>query len=134
MKSKISLITLGVQDIQKSKAFYKALGFEVHGEEKEDDIHVMFKMEGSWLSLFVKEKTAEGANIANDGSGFSGIVMAHNVASKEEVDSVMEEARAVGAEVTKEATDEFWGGYAGYFKDPDGYVWSVAWNPFTDLT
>jgi uncharacterized protein len=132
MKPKVSLITLGVADVERSRDFYLALGFKIRGED--NGVHIMFEMEGSMLSIFPRDKSAEGAGVPDDGSGFGGVVFAHNEPSKEAVDKVMDEARACGAVITKEAADEFWGGYAGYFKDPDGYVWSVAWNPFDDLT
>ncbi|MBT4384855.1 VOC family protein [Candidatus Peregrinibacteria bacterium] len=131
MKSKISLLTLGTEDIKRAAVFYKALGFVVHGEEDED--HVMFKAEGTWLALYSKNLYEKEMGIAPTGE-FSGVVMAHNVGSKEGVDEVMEEARAAGGKIVKEAYETYWGGYAGYFQDPDGHVWSAAWNPFTDLT
>lgn len=132
MKPKISLITLGVEDIARAKAFYQKLGLAIP-EGEDTDRHVMFEMEGSWLALFPKDRLAEGAGI-EIASGAPGIVLAHNVASKEAVDKVTEEARAAGAEILKEPQEVFWGGYSSYFKDFDGHVWSIAWNPFTDLT
>lgn len=134
MKSKISLITLGVEDIEKSLAFYHdGLGFETY-EYKEGDDHVMFKMEGSWLGLFPLDKLAEGAKVAANKGSFSGIVFAHNVSSEQEVDKVFQ--LALDAGVTKLKTPEkvFWGGYESHFADPDGYVWAVTYNPFTDLS
>jgi len=133
MKPKVSLITLGVTDIQRSKKFYLDLGFPIP-EGEDTDMHVMFKMEGSYLALFPREELAKGAGIPLSDSAPSGIVLAHNVGSKEEVDSTMEEVRGAGAEILVEAKEVFWGGYSGYFKDPDGHVWSIAYNPFTDLT
>lgn len=134
MKSKISLITLGVKDVPKAKAFYKALGFKIHGEDKPDDDMVMFESEGTWLGLFPWSELAKDAQVPADGSGFRGIVCCHNEPTKEDVRRVLEEARALGAEIVKEAQDVFWGGYSGYFKDLDGHLWEVAMNPFTDLT
>ncbi|MFC1875092.1 VOC family protein [Chloroflexota bacterium] len=133
MKPKISIITLGVENITSSKTFYKQLGFPCHGEES-DDHFVMFELEGTWLALFPREELLKDTGSKEREYGFSGITLAHNVASKEEVDSVINEARRLGAKVTKEPQDTFWGGYSGYFKDFDGYFWEVAWNPFTDLT
>ena len=134
MKSKISLITLGVQDVARAKKFYKALGFHVHGEEKEDEDMVMFQAEGTWLGLFPWSELAKDANVADVGAGFRGVSLAHCEPTKEDVDRVMNEARTLGAEVVKEPQDVFWGGYSGYFKDLDGHLWEVAMNPFTDLT
>lgn len=133
MKPKISFIGLGVNDTDESLAFYRKLGFEPR-DYKEGDEHIMFELDGSWMSLYPREKLAEDATVSPEGNGFPGFTMAHNEPSKEDVDRVMEEARAAGAEVVKEPQDVFWGGYSGYFKDPNGYLWEIAWNPFTDLT
>lgn len=132
MKPKVSLITLGVSDIERSKKFYTALGFPIQSED--NGIHVMFEMAGgTTLALFPADRLAEGAGVPVAQEMF-GVVLAHNEPSKEAVDAAMEEARAAGAEILVEAKDVFWGGYSGYFKDPDGHVWSIAWNPFNDLT
>lgn len=134
MKAKISLITLGVADLQKSLHFYReGLGFETNNFKEGDDV-VFFKMEGTWLALYPKEKLAEDAKISPAGSGFSGITLAHNVFSIEDVDKVFEHAISIGAKAVKKPEKVFWGGYSGYFADPDGYLWEVAYNPFTDLT
>ena len=133
MKSKISLITLGAKDLAASKRFYQDLGFKTHNYKKEDDV-VFFEMEGTWLSLFPKEKLAADVTVSPKGEGFTGITLAHNVSSRREVDEVFEHALAVGAKSMKKPQDAFWGGYSGYFADPDGYLWEVAYNPFTDLT
>lgn len=134
VKSKISLITLGVTDIGKSLRFYRdGLGFKTRNYKKGDNV-VFFEMVGTWLSLFPKEKLAADATVLNDGSGFNGITMAHNVSSKGEVDKVFDLAIAAGAKPIKNPQEVFWGGYSGYFADPDGYLWEVAFNPFTDLT
>lgn len=133
MKSKISLITLGVTDLATSKKFYQELGFKTHNYKDGDDI-VFFKMEGTWFSLFPKEKLAADATVPSEGTGFTGITLAHNVSSKEHVDEVYKEALDAGAKSMKQPQDSFWGGYSGYFADPDGYLWEVAYNPFTDLT
>jgi len=133
MKSKISLITLGVKDLVISKKFYQDLGFQTHNYKDGDDV-VFIEMEGTWLSLFPKEKLAADTTVSPEGSGFNGITLAHNVSSKEEVDKVFVHALAVGAKPMKKPQDAFWGGYSGYFADPDGYLWEVAYNPFTDLT
>lgn len=134
MKSKISLITLGVKNIDTSLRFYQdGLGFKTHNYKVGETI-VFFKMEGTWLSLFPKEKLAEDVTVSNIGSGFNGITLAHNVGSKKEVDKVFNHALSVGAKPIKHPRDTSWGGYSGYFSDPDGYLWEIAYNPFTDLT
>lgn len=134
MKPKISLITLGVENFKKSLTFYRdGLGFEPY-EHKEDDDHVMFKMEGSWLGLFPIEKLAEGAKVPASKGEFSGIVFAHNVVSEAEVDRVFRLAISAGATKLKEPEKVFWGGYESHFADPDGYIWAVTYNPFTDLS
>lgn len=134
MKPKISIVTLGVRDFAKSLAFYReGLGFAAHNQTEGQE-HVMFQLEGSWLSLFPRGELAKDATVADDGQGFSGVTLAHNVGSKEEVDAVFSHAVSVGATAVKAPRDVFWGGYSGYFADPDGHLWEVAWNPFTDLT
>lgn len=133
MKPKISIITLGVKDVQASTVFYKKLGFEVVGEEGD---HVIFKMEWTRLALFPATKLAEDANLPHDqfGPGRSNFTLARNEASKEDVDKTIKEARSIGAKILKEPQDVFWGGYSGYFEDPDGFLWEVAFNPFEDLS
>jgi catechol 2,3-dioxygenase-like lactoylglutathione lyase family enzyme len=134
MKPKISIVTLGVRDFATSLAFYReGLGFPTHNHT-EGEAHVMFRLEGSWLSLYPRGLLAEDATVPDDGHGFSGVTLAHNVASKEEVDAVFAKAVALGARSVKPPREVFWGGYSSYFADPDGYLWEVAFNPFTDLT
>jgi len=134
MKPKISIITLGVSNLEKSLRFYRdGLGFPTQDYKENSDI-VFFKLEGSWLALYPKDKLAEDATVAPEGGGFTGITLAHNVSTKEEVNSVIEVAVKAGATLMKKPQDAFWGGYSGYFSDPDGYLWEVAYNPFTDLT
>ena len=134
MKPKIGIVTLGVRDFAKSLAFYReGLGFTPHNH-KEGEEHVMFKMEGSWLSLYPRGLLADDATVPDDGKGFSGITLARNEPSKEKVDETFAEAIRAGAKPVKKPQDVFWGGYSGYFADPDGYLWEVAYNPFTDLT
>ncbi len=134
MKPKVSLITLGVTDLQKSLKFYRdGLGFKTHNY-KEDQGVVFFEMDGTWLSLFPREKLAEDATVNADGNGFRGITLAHNVYSKKEVDELFDLAISSGATAIKKPQDVFWGGYSGYFADPDGHLWEIAYNPFMDLT
>lgn len=134
MKPKISLITLGARDLERMLAFYRdGLGFPTHNYTPGDDM-VMFRLEGTWLGLFPREALAEDATVLSEGSGFAGIVLAHNAPSKAAVDQVFAEALAAGASAVKPPQDVFWGGYSGYFADPEGNLWEVAFNPFTDLT
>ncbi len=134
MKPKISIVGLGVRDFAKSLAFYRdGLGFATHNYKDGED-HVMFKLEGSWLSLYPRDKLAEDATVPDDGHGFCGITLSHNVKSKADADAVFAEALKAGAKAVKKPQDVFWGGYSGYFADPDGYLWEIAYNPFTDLS
>ncbi len=133
MKPKIGMITLGVRDFDKSLAFYRALGFPPHNFT-EGQQFAMLRLEGTWLSLFPREQLAEDATVPGEGSGFAGFSLAHNVGSPEEVDRVHAFALSCGATPVKEPGEVFWGGYSGYFADPDGFLWEVAYNPFTDLT
>ena len=133
MKPRISLITLGVGDLPRSRAFYERLGFPVRKESSEDIAFVQMA-DRLVLALFPCEKLAEDAHVQNDGSGFRGFTLAHNVESPEEVDAVLAEAVAAGATLQKAGQKVFWGGYSGYFADPDGFLWEVAHNPFMELT
>jgi uncharacterized protein len=130
MKPRISMITLGVDDLQKATRFYEeGLGFPKY-KTSSDDV-TFFNLNGTWLGLYGREALAEDAQVSPAGSGFSGVTLAHNVASEAEVDAVITAAMAAGATLAKEAQKVFWGGYSGYFKDPDGHLWEVAYNPFT---
>ena len=133
MKPRISLITLGVGDLPRSRAFYERLGFPVRKESNEDIAFVQMA-DRLVLALFPREKLAEDAHVQNNGTGFHGFTLAHNVASPEEVDAVLAEAVAAGATLQKAGQKVFWGGYSGYFADLDGFLWEVAHNPFMDLT
>ncbi len=134
MKPKIGIITLGVSDLKRSLVFYRdGLGFPTH-DYKEDAGIVFFKLEGTWLALYLRDKLAEDITISTEGSGFSGVTLAHNVKTKEEVDAVVQLAVTAGARLIKQPQEVFWGGYSGYFADPDGHLWEVAYNPFMDLT
>lgn len=132
MEPRISLITLGVADIARARRFYETLGWKASSTSNE---HVaFFQLGGLCLSLFGRAALAEDAHLAEAGSGFRGVALAQNARTREEVDRILDEARAAGATVPKAAEDVFWGGYSGYFADPDGHLWEVAWNPhFTIL-
>ena len=134
MKHKISIITLGVSNFQKSFDFYThGLGFTPHNY-KSGETYVMYKMEGTWFSLFPIEMMSKDAGIVRNISPSSPVTLAHNVASEEKVNKVFTEALKAGAISIKTPQKASWGGYAGYFADPDGYLWEVAYNPFTNLT
>jgi uncharacterized protein len=131
MEQRVSLITLGVADLDRAKAFYEALGWR--GQEVEAT--VFFQTGGSAVVLWGRDKVADDAGVddsAVDGpasDGFGGMTLAHNVRSRAEVDKVMGEAAAAGAQVTNQPAETFYGGYAGFFRDPDGHVWEIAHNP-----
>lgn len=130
MQQRVSLITLGVADVQRARAFYEALGWRAAPTEA-DDV-VFFQSGGMVVALWDRGALAADSGVADPG-GFGGIALAHNVGSPEEVDAVLAEARAAGATVTKPGAPTFWGGYAGAFTDPDGHPWEVAHNPFWTL-
>ena len=135
MKPKVSLITLGVADLQRSLTFYRdGLGLPTENYDPEAGV-VFFRMEGNMLlAIWPREELAKDAGISPEGSGFGGISLAHNVPDQAAVDAVFAEALAAGAKALKAPGDVFWGGYTAYFDDPDGHLWEVAWNPDTDLT
>ena len=126
MKQSVSLITLGVSDYERAKAFYGALGWEPVLEIEETGF---FQANGVVLVLWAREKLAADSGIADDGARWGGITLAHNVASAEEVDAVIERARQAGGAITREPSETFYGGYAGVFRDVDGHAWEIAHNP-----
>ena len=131
MKQSISLVTLGVADYVRATSFYKALGWDPKVEIEET---AFFEANGVALVLWSREKLAADMGIDDRGGGWSGITLAHNVGSAAEVDELVERARGLGAEVTREPAETFYGGYAGGFRDLDGHVWEVACNPGFGLT
>ena len=136
MKPKISIITLAVSDLEASVRFYRdGLGLPAPNYSDGDSI-CFLELEGSWLSLYPRESFAREAAVAfaDASAGTPMITLAHNLGSQEAVDAAMAEAVAAGATLVKEPQAVFWGGYSGYFSDPDGYLWELAHNPFTDLT
>ncbi len=128
MEPRVSLVTLGVADVAKARAFYEALGFTASPASQ--DTVTFMDAGGVVLGLFGRDALAEDAHVADTGSGFSGVTLAHNVRSEAEVDATLEHAKACGARILKPAQKVFWGGYSGYFADPDGHLWEVAYNPF----
>ncbi len=133
MKQKLSIVTLGVADVMLARAFYEEkLGF-VPTEATTETV-AFYDMGGCLLGLFQREELAKDASVTAKGSGFRGVTVAHNEPSKEAVDDLFETLRKQGVEIVKEPEEVFWGGYSGYFADPDGHLWEVAYNPFADLT
>lgn len=127
MDPRISIITLGVEDLDRATAFYRdGLGLPEH---EFDGGITFFETAGTWLALFPREELAADADVAAEGSGFRGFTLAHNVESEGAVDSVLNEAEAAGADIVKPAEATDWGGYSGYFADPDGFLWEVAHAP-----
>jgi catechol 2,3-dioxygenase-like lactoylglutathione lyase family enzyme len=127
VEQRISLVTLGVADLGRSREFYERLGWR--RAVKGADGIVFFQTGGMALALYPLGDLAIDASVASDGSGFRGMALAYNTRNREEVDSVLAKAEAAGATILKSARDTSWGGYSGYFADPDGFPWEVAWNP-----
>ncbi len=131
MQPRISIITLGVNDLERATAFYEeGLGLPRHPFEGQISF---FALNGTWLALYPWEALAEDAQVPSGqaaGESFRGVTLAHTMDSKDGVDAVLAQAVAAGATLVKPAQDVFWGGYSGYFADPDGHLWEVAWNPF----
>jgi len=126
VQQRISLVTLGVADLARARTFYERLGWQ--GQEIEET--VFFQAGGLALVLWGRGKLADDAGLEDKSTdGFGGIILAHNVRSRVEVDDVLRAAADAGAEVTQPARETFYGGYAGFFSDPDGHVWEIAYNP-----
>lgn len=131
MKQTISFITLGVADLARSRTFYKALGWQESAASQEA---IAFYQAGSVaFALFQRNALAEDANVPAAGSGFAGFTLAHNVESEAAVLSLLDAAVAAGAKLARPADKVFWGGFRGYFADPDGFLWEVCHNPFVML-
>jgi hypothetical protein len=128
MKPHVSFITLGVRDLERATSFYKDV-LRLPQLPSPAGLVSFFEMGRTWLSLFPREDLAADAGVPAEGSGFPGFALAHNVRSIEEVDELLAEAAAGGGRLVKPGHATDWGGYAGYFADPDGFLWEVAWNP-----
>jgi catechol 2,3-dioxygenase-like lactoylglutathione lyase family enzyme len=131
MENRISIITLGVKDLERSLRFYRdGLGFKT--TRKSEEGIIFFQTNGVCLALYPYDKLAEDVSkeFLMPKSKFSGITLAHNVRSREEVITIMKQAENAGAKIEKPAQDTFWGGFSGYFSDPDGHLWEIAWGAF----
>ncbi len=127
MKPRISMVTLGVRDLEASIRFYEqGLGFP--RRESQPQV-AFFTLNGTWLELYGREALAQDAGVPAQGTGFEGFTLAHNVHSEAEVDEVIRLAEQAVATITRRSEKVFWGGYSGYFQDPDGHLWEVAHNP-----
>ena len=128
MKPRISMVALAVADLEKSVAFYRdGLGFP---QLPSPPTVAFFTLNGTWLGLSERQSLADDAGVSAEGSGYAGINLAYNVTSEAEVEEVMAEALAAGARLVKPVQKAAWGGHHGYFADPDGHLWEVAYNPF----
>jgi catechol 2,3-dioxygenase-like lactoylglutathione lyase family enzyme len=123
---RLSLVTLGVTDLARARAFYEALGWRSRTPPEQGV--AFFQSGGMVVALWGREQLAQDSGVT-DGGGWGGVTLAHNVASPDEVDAVIEDARAAGARIAREPAETFWGGYSGVFVDPDGHPWEVAHNP-----
>jgi uncharacterized protein len=134
MKPKLSLVTLGVSDLDRSRRFYEALGWLPHNWDPNSNV-VFFELDGVVLGLFGQEDLALDIGVdTTRTTGFSSITLAHNEPSPNDVDRALDEFIAAGANVVKVPQPTEWGGYSGYVSDPDGHIWEVAFNPFNDWT
>lgn len=131
MEQRLTLVTLGVGDLDRSRRFYAALGWR-EIEPRQDGV-AFFQLNGIGLSLFPRGELAKDAQVADSAAGFSGITLAHNLRSEAEVDALFAEMVAAGAAAVKSPRKVFWGGYSGYVADPDGHLWEIAHNPFFPL-
>jgi predicted lactoylglutathione lyase len=129
MEQRLSLVTLGVADVSRAEAFYEALGWRRDGGVDDETDHVVFFQAGSMIVALWDRRKLERDSGVEDRGGWGGVTLAHNVRSPEDVDRVLEEARAAGAAIARAGEATSWGGYSGVFIDPDGHPWEVAHNP-----
>ena len=131
MRQRVTLITLGVRDLTRARRFYEAIGWKTNAD-RGDDV-VFFQAGEMVLALWDRERLAQDSCVP-DGSGWGGVTLALNLGSPEEVDRVIEEARAAGAKIGREPGETFWGGYSAVFVDPEGHPWEIAHNPRWTVT
>jgi hypothetical protein len=132
MQARVTLITLGVRDLDRAVRFYRdGLGWPMSSASSGDV--AFFRTAGTIVALWPRHLLAEDAGLPNELSIFGGIALAHNVRTREEVDRVLALVFSIGGTILKPAHDTFWGGYSGYFADPEGHPWEVAWNPHWPL-
>ena len=131
MEQRLSIVTLGVADIARARGFYEALGWAA--SRSSNDQIVFFQLAGMALALYGGDDLAADARVAPGAAGAARITLAHNAHDRAEVDALLAAAERAGATILKPAEDASWGGYSGYFADPDGHAWEIAWNPHTPL-
>jgi uncharacterized protein len=127
VEQRVSLVTLGVADLERARRFYETLGWRTDSDPEQGV--AFFQAGGMVLALWSRESLAEDSTV-EDAGGWGGVTLAHNVRSPEEVDAVLAEAEAAGATIGRPGAETFWGGYSGVFLDPDGHPWEVAHNPY----
>jgi hypothetical protein len=132
MEQRFSIVTLGISELKQSSEFYQRLGWRPSPASSEEI--VFFQAGGAALALYPRAALARDANLAAEGQGFGGITIAYNARNEEEVDAVLAAAAAAGARILKPGQKASWGGYSGYFSDPDNFVWEVVYNPFFSVT
>lgn len=132
MQQRISIITLGVTDLKKAKAFYDALGWKIASDETVEEI-VAYDLQSMALALYPWEKLALDAQVPAERSGYSSFSIAHNLNTEEEVSELLSKIPEAGGTILKPATKAFWGGFSGCFADPDCHIWEIAYNPFAKL-
>lgn len=132
MEQRLTMITLGVEDLDRARDFYKALGWVCANEGSGEGI-AFFNLQNSVLALFPWAGVAAEFGMSEAEFGRPNAVMAYNVQTKQDVAPILDQAKAAGGTIAKPAQDVFWGGHSGYFRDPDGHYWEVAWNPFSPL-
>ncbi len=132
MESRITIIGLGVGDLEKSTEFYEEKFGWKRTEASNENIS-FFKLNGILLSLYPREKLAEDAGVSSEGSGFKGVTIAYNTRTKEEVDELIQKLEAKGVTIVKKPEEVFWGGYSSYVADPDNNLWEIAFNPFLPI-
>jgi uncharacterized protein len=126
MEQRVSLVTLGVRDLVRARRFYEALGWRTRADPG-DDV-VFFQAGGMVVALWDRATLADDSGVV-DGGGWGGVTLAHNVRSPDEVDAIVAEARAAGADIVREPAETFWGGYSAAMVDPEGHAWEIAHNP-----